>query len=66
MPGSYFYNSLNEYGLVAARMEIQTTGANYKTMADLLDTAKINAMATAIPLDKNDEDPDKIFLIITN
>lgn len=65
-PGSYFYNSLNEYGLIAARMEIQTTWANYNTMADLLLPAKINDMVTAVPLDKDDEDLDKIFLIITN
>lgn len=67
VPGSYFYNLLNwTHGVVAARMEIQTTGANYNTIADLLDDTKIDDLIKAKPLDKNVNDPDKLFTVITN
>lgn len=64
--GSYFYNKMDAYGLVAARMELQVTGANYNTMVDLNNPTKINDLVKAQPLDKDANDPDKIFLIITN
>ena len=57
---------MDAYGLVAARMELQVTGANYNTMADLNNPTKINDLVKAQPLDKDANDPDKIFLIITN
>lgn len=63
---SYFYNRLDTYGVVAARMELQVTWANYNTMADLLLSSKIDDMVKSQPLDKDWNDPDKIFLIITN
>lgn len=47
-------------------MELQAGGANYKVINDLLSVSKIDDMVQAKPLDTNDDDPDKIFLIITN
>lgn len=65
--GSYFYNNLNStHGIVAARMERQTTGANYSATGDLLDITKIDALIKAQPLDKDGDDPAKMFIIITN
>lgn len=66
VPASYFYNSINTYGIVAARMELQVTGANYNTMVDLINPSKVDDMVKARSLDKDADDPDKIFLIITN
>jgi type II secretory pathway pseudopilin PulG len=68
-PGSYFYAQLQKetsYGVLAARMERQTTGANYNDPVKLRQNAYIDEMVTARPLDKNIEDVDKIYLIITN
>jgi hypothetical protein len=60
------------YSVLAARMERQTTGANY-TYPDtgtqetqLKDPMYIDAMVKAQPIDKNSNDVNKIFLIITN
>ena len=47
-------------------MERQTTGANYTFTDRLTNPVYINEMVTARPLDKNIEDTDKIYLIITN
>ena len=64
---SYFYNNLaSTHGVVAARMEIQTTWANYSDMPDLLDTNMIDKMVKAQPLDKNWTFTDYVFLIATN
>jgi type II secretory pathway pseudopilin PulG len=68
-PGSYFYAQLQKetsYGVLAARMERQTTGANYNNTVRLNQNAYIDEMVTARPLDKNGDDADKIYLIITN
>ncbi len=67
--GSYFYARLQQetsYAVLAARMERQTTWANYTTPLRLSNPAYINEMVTARPLDKSGDDVDKIFLIITN
>jgi hypothetical protein len=47
-------------------MELQTTGANYTNTTNLTDSGAIDDMIQSHPLDKNGNDPDKIFLIITN
>ncbi len=68
-PGSYFYAQLTKetsYGVIAARMERQTTGANYNNPIRLSQNAYIDEMVTTKPLDKNIEDIDKIYLLITN
>ncbi len=68
--GSYFYSQLPlwgiTYGVVAARMERQTTGANYTFPLRLNMPVYINAMKQAQPLSKSGSDIDKIFLLITN
>lgn len=67
--GSYLYARLQKetsYGVLAARMERQTTGANYASPLRLTQSAYIDEMMRAQPLDKNGNDDDKIFLIITN
>lgn len=68
--GSYFYAQLTwasgMYGMVAARMENQTTWANYKIQANLSNPWAIDSMLKAQPLDKSDDDTDKIYLLITN
>lgn len=67
MEWSYFYNNLAwTHGVVAARMEIQTTGANYSDMPDLLLPSKIDNLIKAQPLDKNSTFTDFIFIITTN
>jgi hypothetical protein len=68
-PGSYFYAQLlgnTSYGVLAARMERQTTGANYNNPIRLSQNTYINEMVTTRSLEKNIEDTDKIYLIITN
>lgn len=67
--GSYLYARLQgegEYAVLAARMELQTTGANYTNTTNLTDSGSIDDMIQSRPLDKNGNDTDKIFLIITN
>jgi type II secretory pathway pseudopilin PulG len=70
MGGSYFYSQLSGaggmYGLVAARMENQTTWANYSIEANLKAPGSIDSMLKAQPLDKSGNDDDKIYLLITN
>ena len=69
IPGSYFYAQLQSstsYGVLAARMERQTTWANYNNPIRLSQDAYIDEMVKATPLDKNIEDTDKLYIIITN
>ena len=68
-PGSYFYAQLLSnisYGVLAARMERQTTGANYNTPSRLHLPGFIDEMIKATPLDKSLDETDKIYLMITN
>jgi type II secretory pathway pseudopilin PulG len=67
--GSYLYARLQgewEYAVLAARMELQTTWANYANTTNLTNSGYIDDMVQSRPLDKNGNDVDKIFLIITN
>ena len=73
--GSYQYARLTKetsYAVLAARMERQTTGANYGYPAtaaqytQLIDPNNIDAMVKAQPLDKSGNDDNKVYLMITN
>lgn len=67
--GSYFYARLTReapYGVVAARMERQATGANYSGNLLIPSPANIDPMIQARPLDPSSDDADKIFLLISN
>jgi hypothetical protein len=73
--GSYQYARIDKetsYSVLAARMERQTTGANYtypdtgSQYTQLKDVNYIDTMLRAQPLDKSGDDENKIFLIITN
>lgn len=73
--GSYQYARVTKetsYAVLAARMERQTTGANYTypdtgtQYTQLTDLNYIDAMVRAQPLDKNGNDTNKIYLMITN
>ena len=73
--GSYQYARVNKetsYSVLVARMERQTTGANYTypdtgaQESQLITPAYIDTMLRAQPLDKSGDDVNKIFLIITN
>jgi hypothetical protein len=47
-------------------MENQATGANYKVTANLTNPGAIDLLLKTQPLDKSGDDPDKIYLLITN
>ncbi len=67
--GSYFYARRQKetfYSVVAARMELQATGANYSYVDKLGQDVYVDDMIQARPLDPNLDDLDKIFLVITN
>lgn len=69
MTGSYFYAKVWKdtwYAVIAARMENQTTGANWSGAMQMTDPAYLDAMQDQKPLDHSWNDPDKIFLLITN
>ncbi len=69
MTGSYLYSRLSRealYSVLSARMELQTSWANWSGASLLNNSGYIDDMVHATPLDKIADDPDKIFLIITN
>jgi prepilin-type N-terminal cleavage/methylation domain-containing protein len=67
--GSYFYSRIDyngSYGVLAARMENQTTWANWTWAYIMTQSGNVNAMQSAGPLDKHGNDADKLFILITN
>ena len=67
--GSYFYarrQKETSYGVLAARMERQATGANYAFVDRLGQDVYVDDMIQAKPLDPSSDDTDKIFLLISN
>jgi hypothetical protein len=70
LPGSYFYARLqygvSYYAVIAARMELQVTGANYTQPLRLSNGTYVPEMLLAQPLDRNVFDTDRIYLLITN
>ncbi len=70
LPGSYFYARLQyeavDYAVLAARMELQTTGANYTWAMNLHLPAYVPDLLLAKPLDKEWDDTDRIYVLITN
>lgn len=70
LPGSYFYSRLQyqtvEYAVLAARMELQVTGANYTWAMNLHLPTSVPELLLAQPLDKEWNDTDRIYQLITN
>ncbi len=67
--GSYFYSRIDRnwsFAVLAARMENQTTWANWTGALLMTSSWYIDDMQKSAPLDKSANDPDKIFLLITN
>lgn len=67
--GSYFYSRIDRngsYGVLAARMENQTTGANWTGAFLMTNSGYIDDMQRSGPLDKHGNDADKLFILITN
>ncbi len=66
---SYYYSRVDKetgYAILAARMENQTTGANWTGAIWMTQSGYIDAMQQTKPLDITQNDTDKIFLLITN
>ncbi len=66
---SYFYGRVpkeTDYAVIAARMENITTGANWSRPDRLLSPWYIDQMVQAKPLDKDANDSDKLFILVTN
>lgn len=70
LPGSYFYarllHGVTYYAVIAARMELQVTGANYTQPLRLSNPIYVPEMLITQPLDRNTFDTDRLYLLITN
>jgi prepilin-type N-terminal cleavage/methylation domain-containing protein len=66
---SYFYARVmkeTDYAVIVARMENQTTGANWGTWILLTDSGSIDEMIWWKPLNMNSIYTDKLFVLVTN
>ncbi len=67
--GSYYYARVSretDYAVLAARMELPTTGANWSGATNLKDSGSITLMLQDIPLPHTNNYPDTFFVLATN